>query len=87
MNTHAFQFGAPGPLGSQSSHRHYPSVDVVDEKIAAGLDVGRGDVIKVSVERFTIRPIDQSTHPAESERVKGSNLVRIRAAKGSDQRT
>ncbi len=87
MDPHAFQFGTRGPNRPQSAHRNYPSVDVVDEELAADLDVARLDVIEVSIQRFPISSLNKSAHPSEGEFVKGSNLGLVGAAKTPDQPT
>jgi hypothetical protein len=87
MDPHAFQFGTPAPYRPQCAHRNYPSVDVVDEELAADLDVARLDVIEVSIQRFPSRSLNQSAHPSEGEFVKGSNLGLVGATKTPDQPT
>jgi hypothetical protein len=87
MDPHAFQFGTRGPHRPQSAYGNYPSVDVVDEELAADLDVARLDVIEVSIQRFSISSLNKSAHPSEGEFVKGSNLGLVGAAKTPDQPT
>lgn len=58
VDPHAFQFGTRGPFRPQAAHRNYPSVDVVDEELAADFDVARFDVIEVSIQRFPIRSLN-----------------------------
>lgn len=87
MDPHAFQFGMPAPDRPQCAHRNYPSVDVVDEELAADLDVARLDVIEISVQRFPIRSLYQGARPSEGEFVEGSNLGLVGAKKTLDQPT
>ena len=49
VDTYPLQLGACDPIGSQCSHRDDLSVDIVDEEIAAGIDVARRNVVKVAV--------------------------------------
>ena len=87
MDPHAFQFGMPAPDRPQCAHRNYPSVDVVDQELAADLDIARLDVIEISVQRFPIRSLYQGARPSEGEFVEGSNLGLVGAKKTPDQPT